>query len=52
MTSTPVDGTFTGTSRLKLPSKPYRAVLFQKVSEATGKPATTNEPLVPTNEPL
>ena len=52
MTSTPVDGTFTGKSRLKLPSKPYRAVLFHKVSDATGKPTTTNEPLVPANEPL
>ena len=52
MTTTPVSGTFTGKSRLKLSSKPYRAVLFQKVSDATGKPATTNEPLVPTNEPL
>jgi hypothetical protein len=50
MTSTPVPGTFTGKSRIKLPSKPYRAVLFQKISDAHGKPATT-EPLVPTNEP-
>ena len=31
MTSTPVSGTFSGKSNLKLPGKPYRAVLFEKV---------------------
>jgi hypothetical protein len=51
MTSTPVPGTFTGKSRLKLTSKPYQAVLFQKVSDAKGKPEPSNEPLVPSNEP-
>jgi hypothetical protein len=52
MTTTPVAGTFTGKSRLKLPSKPYHAVLFQKVGTASGKPAPANEPLVPSNEPI
>jgi hypothetical protein len=51
MTSTPLPGTFTGKSRVKLPSRPYRAVLFQKVSDSHGKPATPNEPKVPDNEP-
>lgn len=32
MTTTPVPGTFSGKSRLKLPGKPYRAVLFEKAS--------------------
>jgi Domain of unknown function (DUF5060)/Protein of unknown function (DUF4038)/Domain of unknown function (DUF5605) len=50
MTATPIAGTFTGKSRIKLPSRPYHAVLFVKVSEAHGKPATS-EPQVPTNEP-
>jgi hypothetical protein len=27
-------------------------VLFQKVGTASGKPAPTNEPLVPSNEPI
>ncbi len=52
MTETKLPGTFTGKSRIALPSKPYRAVLFQKVSDAKGKPANTNGPLVPDNEPI
>ncbi len=51
MTSTPIPGTHTGKSRIKLPSKPYRAVLFTKVADAKGKPAT-NDPKVPNNEPI
>jgi hypothetical protein len=52
MTATPLSGTFSGKSRLKLTSKPYQAVLFQKVSDATGKPKQkSNDPLVPDNEP-
>ncbi len=51
MTATVVPGSFTGKSRLALPSKPYQAVLFQKTSDAKGKPKSTSEPLVPTNEP-
>jgi hypothetical protein len=51
MTATQVPGSFTGKSRLALPSKPYRAVLFQKTSDAKGKPKSSDEPLVPTNEP-
>jgi len=51
MTSTPIDGTHTGKSRLQLPSKPYRAVLFTKVGDAKGKPAS-NDPKVPNNEPV
>jgi hypothetical protein len=31
MTTTPVPGTFTGKSNLKLPGKPYRAVQFEKI---------------------
>ncbi|HEV2322307.1 MAG TPA: DUF5060 domain-containing protein [Terracidiphilus sp.] len=31
MTTTPVPGTFSSKSNLKLPGKPYRAVLFEKV---------------------
>ncbi|MDP9051278.1 MAG: DUF5060 domain-containing protein [Acidobacteriota bacterium] len=51
MTATAVPGTFSGKSRLTLPSKPYRAVLFQKTSDVKGKPKSSDEPLVPTNEP-
>ena len=51
MTTTPLPGTFTGKSSLKLPSKPFQAVLFQKASNAKGKPKPTDEPLVPNNEP-
>ncbi len=51
MTSTPIEGSFTGKSRIKLPSKPYRAVLFLKTGDGKGKPAQTNEPKVPDNEP-
>jgi hypothetical protein len=31
MTTTPLSGTFSGKSHLKLTGKPYRAVLFEKV---------------------
>ena len=51
MTATPVPGSFTGTSRLLLPGKPYWAVLFQKTSDAKGKPAPAGGPQVPANEP-
>lgn len=51
MTSTPIPGSFTGSSRINLPGKPYLAVLFQKTSAAHGKPAPTDEPQVPANEP-
>jgi hypothetical protein len=43
MTSIALPGTFTGRSRIQLASKPYRAVLFEKVSDAHGKPAITDE---------
>ncbi len=52
MTTSVLPGTFTGKSRLALPSKPYRAVLFQKVSDAKGKSKSSDDPLVPTNEPI
>jgi len=52
MTTTPVAGAFTGKSRLKLPGRPYQAVLFQKTSSTKGKPNSPNAPLVPANEPL
>jgi Domain of unknown function (DUF5060)/Protein of unknown function (DUF4038)/Domain of unknown function (DUF5605) len=51
MTATPVPGSFTGKSRLTLSSKPYHAVLFQKTSDAKGKPQSPDGPLVPANEP-
>jgi hypothetical protein len=51
MTSTPVSGSFTGKSRIALSSKPYQAILFQKTSSATGKPANPNAKQVPDNEP-
>jgi hypothetical protein len=51
MTATPVPGSFTGKSRLALTGKPYQAVLFQKTSDAKGKPKSTDEPQVPANEP-
>jgi len=51
MTATPIPGSFTGKSRLTLTSKPYHAVLFQKTSDVKGKPKSTDEPQVPTNEP-
>ncbi len=51
MTATPVPGNFTGKSRLALTGKPYQAILFQKTSDAKGKPTSPNEPQVPTNEP-
>jgi hypothetical protein len=51
MAETKLPGTFTGKSRITLPSKPYRAVLFQKVADTKAKPKSNDEPLVPTNEP-
>jgi hypothetical protein len=33
MTTTPVQGTFSGKSRIALPNKPYQAMVFQKVSD-------------------
>jgi hypothetical protein len=51
MTATRLPGTFTGKSRIALSSKPYHAVLFQKVSDVKGKPKSPAEPLVPSNEP-
>ncbi len=51
MTATPVPGEFTGKSRIALPSKPYRAVLFQKTADVKGKAKPEGGPLVPTNEP-
>jgi hypothetical protein len=33
MTTTPVQGTFSGKSRIALPNKPFQAILFQKVSD-------------------
>ncbi|MFT4114420.1 DUF5060 domain-containing protein [Silvibacterium sp.] len=38
MTQTKLDGTFSGKSRISLPSRPYQAILFRKVSDVTGKP--------------
>jgi hypothetical protein len=52
MTMVPLPGTFTGKSRLALTSKPYQAVLFQKISDVKGKPKSSDDPLVPTNEPI
>jgi hypothetical protein len=51
MTSTPISGSFSGKSRIALPSKPYQAVLFQKISDAKGKAKPADEPQVPANEP-
>jgi hypothetical protein len=51
MTATPLPGSFTGKSQLALSGKPYQAVLFQKTSEAKGKPKPSDGPLVPANEP-
>jgi hypothetical protein len=51
MTATPVPGSFTGKSRLALTSKPYQAVLFEKISDLKGKPKSADEPQVPANEP-
>ena len=50
MTTKTLPGTFTGKSRINLANKPFQAIVFQKVSAATGKPKS-NEPLVPDNEP-
>jgi hypothetical protein len=50
MTATAVPGLHTGKSRVMLASKPYMAVLFEKVSEAKGK-TKVDGPLVPNNEP-
>lgn len=38
MTTAKVAGTFSGKSRVKLPNKPFQAVVFRKVSEVKGKP--------------
>lgn len=46
MTATPIPGTFCGKSRVPLPGKPYQAVLFRKVSDATGKSAIAPTPEV------
>lgn len=51
MTAEPIPGSFTGKSRIALPSKPFQAILFQKTSNATSKPKSPSEPLVPDNEP-
>jgi hypothetical protein len=51
MTTTVLPGSFTGKSLITLPSKPYQAIVFQKTSDAIGKPKTPNQPLVPDNEP-
>jgi hypothetical protein len=51
MTAAPVQGTFTGKSRIALTNRPYQAVLFQKTSDAKAKAKSGDEPLVPANEP-
>jgi Domain of unknown function (DUF5060)/Protein of unknown function (DUF4038)/Domain of unknown function (DUF5605) len=51
MTAMPVPGSFTGKSRLTLPSKPNQAVLFQKTSATKSKSKSPDEPQVSTNEP-
>ena len=51
MTQTPIPGSFTGKTRLKLPSKPYRAVLFTRTGDTKAKPTETTAPKVPDNEP-
>ena len=33
MTTTPIPGTYSGKSRIQLPSKPYQAIVFEKVSD-------------------
>jgi hypothetical protein len=38
MKETKLPGTFTGKSRADLPSVPYQAILFEKVSDVVGKP--------------
>jgi Domain of unknown function (DUF5060)/Protein of unknown function (DUF4038)/Domain of unknown function (DUF5605) len=38
MTETKLPGTFSGKSRVQLPTKPNQAIVFQKVSDVTGKP--------------
>jgi hypothetical protein len=51
MTQTPISGTFTGKSRITLPSKPYHAVLFKKTGDTHAKPTESTAPKVPDNEP-
>lgn len=38
MKETKLEGTFSGKSRVKLPNKPFQAIVFRKVSDVTGKP--------------
>jgi hypothetical protein len=38
MKETTLPGTFSGKSRVKLPNRPYQAIVFRKVSDVTGKP--------------
>ena len=52
MTQTPIPGVHTGKTRLPLPSKPYRAVLFLKTGDTKAKPTDTQTPKVPDNEPI
>jgi hypothetical protein len=47
MTATALPGTFSGRSRITLTGKPYQAILFKKISNASGK---TNA-VAPTPEP-
>jgi hypothetical protein len=51
MTMMQLPGSFTGNATLKLTGRPYQAVLFQKVSDAKGKPQPANQSQVPANEP-
>jgi hypothetical protein len=51
MTIKNLPGSYTGKSRISLPNTPYQAIVFRKVSNATGKPKSPNDPLVPDNEP-
>ncbi|HXE08434.1 MAG TPA: DUF5060 domain-containing protein [Acidobacteriaceae bacterium] len=50
MTTTPVAGSLTGSSHVKLTSRPYQAALFVKTSDAKGKPQPSGSQ-VPANEP-
>ncbi|HMF54135.1 MAG TPA: DUF5060 domain-containing protein [Edaphobacter sp.] len=38
MKETKIEGTFTGKSRVKLPNRPFQAIVFRKVSDVVGKP--------------
>jgi hypothetical protein len=46
MTTTPVPGVFSGKSRVQLPSKPFQAILFQRVSENHNKNTEAAKPEV------